>query len=87
MTCPIGVACYLAGNKSQWKGTVMLIGQPAEKRGTADRAMLDDSLFERFHKPDFAIALHSPLFYPDVNAILVTGVSTMSSAVLELLEP
>ncbi len=32
-------------------------------------------------------SLHSPLFYPDAEATLVTGVSTMSSAVLELLKP
>jgi len=32
-------------------------------------------------------SLHSHLFYPDINTTLVTGISTMSSAVLELLKP
>jgi len=32
-------------------------------------------------------SLHSPLFYTDADATLVTGVSTMASAVLELLKP
>ena len=32
-------------------------------------------------------SLHSPLFYPDVEATLVTGVTTMAAAVLELLKP
>lgn len=66
MTNLIGVACYLAANKSLWKGTVILIGQPAEERGAGARAMLDDNLFVRFPKPDFAIALH-------VSPTLATG--------------
>jgi hippurate hydrolase len=32
-------------------------------------------------------SLHSPLFYPDVEATLVTGVSTMTAIALELLKP
>ena len=32
-------------------------------------------------------SLHSPLFYPDVEATLVTGVTTMAATVLELLKP
>jgi len=66
MTNLIGVACYLAANKSLWQGTVMLIGQPAEERGAGARAMLDDGLFERFPKPDFAVALH-------VSPVMATG--------------
>jgi len=62
----IGTACYLAANKSQWKGTVMLVGQPAEEQGAGAKAMLDDGLFERFPKPDFAIGLH-------VSPVLATG--------------
>ncbi len=36
----------------------MLIGQPAEERGSGAKAMLDDGLFKRFTKPDYAVALH-----------------------------
>jgi hippurate hydrolase len=54
----IGVARYLAKHKDAWRGTVMLIAQPAEERGAGAKAMLDDGLFERFPKPDFALALH-----------------------------
>ncbi len=54
----IGVARYLAANKDLWKGTLMMIGQPAEERGAGARAMLDDGLFEKFPKPDYAVALH-----------------------------
>ena len=54
----IATARYLAEHKDQWKGTVMFIGQPAEERGSGAKAMLDDGLFEKFPKPDLAIALH-----------------------------
>ncbi len=54
----IGVARYLSANKDRWSGTVIFLGQPAEERGLGARAMLADKLFERFGKPDFALALH-----------------------------
>lgn len=62
----IGVARYLSSHKDEWKGTVLFIGQPAEERGAGAKAMLDDGLFEKFPKPDFAVALH-------VDATLATG--------------
>jgi hippurate hydrolase len=62
----IAVAQYLAEHKGRWKGTVMLIGQPAEERVAGARAMLKDGLFERFPKPDYGVALH-------VDATLPTG--------------
>lgn len=58
MTNLTGVAQYLASHKSQWSGTVMLVGQPSEERGEGARRMLEDGLFTRFPKPDMAVALH-----------------------------
>jgi amidohydrolase len=58
MTVVTGAGRYLAKNKDQWKGTLMLIGQPAEETGGGAKAMLDDGLFKRFPKPDFAVAAH-----------------------------
>jgi hippurate hydrolase len=58
MTNLVGTAKYLAEHKDQWKGTLMLIGQPAEELGEGAKRMLDDGLFKRFPKPDFAVALH-----------------------------
>jgi amidohydrolase len=48
----------MASNKDRWRGTLMLIGQPAEERGGGAQKMLDDGLFTKFPKPDFALALH-----------------------------
>ena len=59
MTSWIGTARTLVALKAQWKGTLMFIAQPAEEVGGGARAMLDDGLFKRFPKPDYAFALHS----------------------------
>ncbi len=58
MTNLIATARYLSEHTDQWSGTLMVIAQPAEERGAGARAMLKDGLFERFPKPDFAVALH-----------------------------
>lgn len=59
MTNLIAVAKYMSQHRDQWSGTLMLVGQPAEERGAGAKAMLDDKLFERFPKPDFAVACHT----------------------------
>jgi amidohydrolase len=58
MTNLVGVARYLAANRDAWQGTVMFVCQPAEELGDGAKNMLDDGLFEKFTKPDFALALH-----------------------------
>ncbi|PQO46998.1 amidohydrolase [Blastopirellula marina] len=58
MTNALGVARYMAHHKDQWQGTLMILGQPAEEKGAGAKAMLEDGLFERFPKPDYALALH-----------------------------
>jgi hippurate hydrolase len=59
MTSLLGTARVLARNKDRWHGTLMLIAQPAEERYDGAKAMLDDNLYGRFGKPDFAVALHA----------------------------
>jgi len=58
ITTLLGAAKILADLKSQWRGTLMLIGQPAEEVVKGAEGMLADGLYERFGRPDFAIALH-----------------------------
>lgn len=55
----VGTARALVALKSQWKGTLMFIAQPAEELVGGAKAMIDDGLFKRFPKPDFAFALHT----------------------------
>lgn len=57
-TMLVGLAPLLADLKDQWKGTVLLVAQPAEEVGKGAKAMIDDGLFERFPKPDYCLSLH-----------------------------
>lgn len=58
MTTLLGTAKLLADLKSRWKGTVMLIGQPAEEIVRGAEGMLAAGLYEKFGRPNYAIALH-----------------------------
>ncbi|AKQ64876.1 Peptidase M20D, amidohydrolase [Myxococcus hansupus] len=58
MTAWMGTATLLARAKSRWKGTLLLVGQPAEELAAGARQMLQDGLFKRFPKPTHALALH-----------------------------
>jgi len=53
-----GTAAWMAGHRQFWKGTLMLVGQPAEETVSGAAAMLKDGLFTRFPKPDFVLGLH-----------------------------
>lgn len=58
MTNLVGTAQWFANHLDEWSGTLVFIGQPAEERSGGARAMLKDGLYERFPKPDAAVALH-----------------------------
>lgn len=58
MTAWIETARLMAARKAEWSGTLVMIGQPAEELGLGARAMLDDGLYTRFPKPDYALAFH-----------------------------
>ena len=62
----LGTARYLATHKKEWKGTLMMIAQPAEERGGGADALLKAGLYQKFFVPDYAIALH-------VNSALEVG--------------
>jgi hippurate hydrolase len=62
ITTMLGTAKMLADLKSQWHGTVILVGQPAEEIVAGAKGMLADDFYQRFPKPDYIVALHdSPL--------------------------
>ncbi|GEL46577.1 putative amidohydrolase [Cellulomonas hominis] len=48
----------LAGARDAWRGTLLVVGQPAEETAAGARAMLEDGLFTRFPKPDVALGQH-----------------------------
>ena len=58
ITSLVGTARHMAAHKDEWTGTLMLLVQPAEERVLGARAMRDDDIWERFGKPDYALAFH-----------------------------
>lgn len=64
MSAWVGLARRLAATRSEWAGTVVMIGQPAEEGVGGARAMLDDGLYNRFPKPNFALAFHDSASLP-----------------------
>ncbi|MCA9125448.1 MAG: amidohydrolase [Planctomycetales bacterium] len=58
ITSLVGTARRMAKIKERWSGTLMLIGQPAEERVMGASMMMQDNLWSRFGKPDYALAFH-----------------------------
>jgi amidohydrolase len=91
ITSLVGTARYMAANRDQWSGTLMLIVQPAEERALGARAMRDDDIWSRFGTPDYALAFHidaqgvagqlnvtdgSPFAGADTVDIIIHGIGT-----------
>jgi amidohydrolase len=79
MAALTGTADWMAHNKQQWHGTLMLIGQPAEERVKGAEAMLKDGLFTRFPKPDYALAVHDTDALPAGQVGYTEGFALTSS--------
>jgi amidohydrolase len=58
ITAMVGTARQLIARRTNWSGTLVLIAQPAEETISGARAMMQDGLYTRFPKPDFAVAFH-----------------------------
>ena len=74
ITAMIATARRLAATKGAWKGTLMFIVQPAEEGVRGAKAMIEDGLYQRFGKPDYALAFH-------VAAELTTGTVAASEGI------
>ncbi len=59
MTSFVGTARVLAALKGRWKGTVLMVGQPAEETVNGAAKMLADGLYQKFPRPDYCLALHA----------------------------
>ena len=58
ITSLVGTARQMAASRDSWSGTLMLVGQPAEERVAGAKAMMEDGIWDRFGKPDYALAFH-----------------------------
>jgi len=73
MTALVGSARWMADNRDQWSGTLVLIGQPAEEVGLGAAAMLVDGLYERFPTPDAVVSHHTWGYMPAGEIRYVPG--------------
>jgi amidohydrolase len=64
MTTWVGTARRLVAMREQWSGTLVMIAQPGEERGTGARAMLNDGLYRKFPRPTHALAFHDSASLP-----------------------
>lgn len=74
ITSMVGTARRLAAMKDKWSGTLMFVVQPAEEGVRGAKAMMEDGLYQRFGKPDYALAFH-------VAAELETGKVSASEGI------
>lgn len=58
ITSLVGTARYMSEHKGDWKGTLMLIVQPAEERILGAKTMMAANPWKTFGQPDYALALH-----------------------------
>ncbi len=79
ITSLVGTAKAMMDRREQWSGTLVLIVQPAEEIISGARAMLEDGLYTRFPKPEYALAFHVSAQMP-VNHVQVHSSAAMSSS-------
>ncbi|HSB28149.1 MAG TPA: amidohydrolase [Pyrinomonadaceae bacterium] len=84
MTSMLGTARILAQRKSEWHGTLMILGQPAEETIDGARAVLRGGLYEKFPKPDYAIALHDHAELEAGKVGYVPGYAMASSTAVDI---
>lgn len=58
MSALVATAGIMARSRSSWRGTLVLIGQPAEETIGGAYGMVKDGLFTHFPRPDVLLALH-----------------------------
>ena len=73
MTAWVGAVRQLVARRSDWSGTLVAILQPAEERGAGARMMLEDGLYERFPRPDYALTFHDSASAPAGTIGVVPG--------------
>lgn len=84
MTNWIGTAMVMSERKSEWSGTLMLIGQPAEEIGAGAKLMLDQGLYSTFGVPDFGFALHCNPTIPAGQIGVGTGYTMANAEIVDI---
>ncbi|OEF09425.1 amidohydrolase [Vibrio genomosp. F10] len=70
----IGMAKQLSERTNEWKGTVILVAQPAEELIMGATAMVNDDLYKIVPKPDVLIAGHTHPIFPEDTVGIREGI-------------
>lgn len=79
ITALVGTARQMMARRNNWSGTLILVAQPAEERIFGARAMIEDGLYARFPKPDYALAFHVAADLPTGRVEAPPGITASSS--------
>ncbi len=83
-TILLGAATEMMQVKSEWKGTLIFLAQPAEERIFGANAMIKDGLFKKIPKPDVFLALHTTGSYPRGKLILTSGFAMANADTIDI---
>ncbi|MBJ7002326.1 amidohydrolase [Streptomyces sp. CRPSP2-6A1] len=80
-----GAAAALAAGRDTWRGTLLVVGQPAEESGQGARRMLADGLYERFGRPDVLLGQHAAPgpagLYPHAPGLIMSAATDVDIVV------
>jgi len=80
----IGTARMLVALKDRWKGTVVLVGQPAEETLDGAKALVEGGLFEQVPRPEWVLSLHDTAELPVGQIGITPGPALASAAAVEV---
>ena len=85
MTCLLAATEVLVKVKESWSGTLIILFQPAEERGTGAKAMVDDGLYSKIPVPDYVLGQHlMPLRAGSVGSKAGTIMAAADSFIVKL---
>ncbi|MCX9147841.1 M20 metallopeptidase family protein [Erythrobacter sp. WG] len=87
ITAMLATARRLVATKSQWSGTLMFVVQPAEEGVRGAKRMMEDGLYQRFGKPDYALAFHVAAELETGKVSASEGIQYSSSDSLDIIVP
>ncbi|MBL7737680.1 MAG: amidohydrolase [Chitinophagaceae bacterium] len=72
VTWLLGIAKIMVNIKNQWKGTLVLLAQPAEETLTGAKAMVNDKMYEKgVPVPDYLFGMHT---WPMAVGSIINGI-------------
>jgi len=84
MVSAIGAARHLAKDRAGWRGTLILVAQPADESLVGARTMIRDGLREVIPKPDYVVGYHLLPTFTSSQVAWVSGYVTAGAETAEV---